>query len=184
MRKTTNLIGMFVLTITLITAGLLANTLSAHAQSIEWNIRKNPEHNKLMDQVCYDYYRRPVLNVKNDTLSDVAYSDLMRMRGVNMGPMTIINIKRLTQLSKASQYFFIAHECGHHALGHLYFKKIGLKAEQDADCYAIRSLIRQGKFTIKDVENVQKDMRKFARATLYHAPGHDRAASLIKCIEY
>lgn len=136
-----------------------------------------------LDNKCFDYYRRPVLNIRNDSLSDVAFSDLMRHRGIPMGPMMIFNLKRLSKLSKASRIFFITHECGHHALGHLYFKTRGRLAEQEADCYAIRTLIRQGTFTLNDLSDVQKDMRRFARASLYHITGKQRANQLLKCIE-
>lgn len=132
---------------------------------------------------CIDYHKRPVLNVRNDTLNDVAFSDMMRMRGMNMGPMTIFNNKRLASLSPASQRFFLAHECGHHVLGHLYLRRRGLEAEQEADCYALRSLIRKGQFTLKDIKDVQKDMRKYARASLYHKGGRARADELMNCLE-
>lgn len=136
-----------------------------------------------IEHKCFDYYRRPVLNVRNDSLSDVAFSDIMRHRGIAMGPMMIFNLKRLARLSKASRTFFVMHECGHHALGHLYFRTRGRFAEQEADCYAIRTLIRQGTFTLKDVSDVQKDMHRFAKASLYHVSGKDRANQLLKCIE-
>lgn len=139
---------------------------------------------KLVKATCQDYYRRPVLNVRNDTLNDVAFSDLLRHRGVHMGPMIIINYRILSTLSKAAQKFFITHECGHHALGHLYFRPPGLQAEKEADCYAVRTLIRQDGFTLKDIENVQADMRKYARKTPFHPSGKRRAEELLKCIEY
>ncbi len=138
---------------------------------------------KYLDSRCTDYYSRPVLHVRNDSLSDVAFSDLMRHRGVPMGPMTILNIRRLTKLTKASQLFFIAHECGHHVLGHLYFRQSGQFAEQEADCYAIRSLIRSGVFTLNDVADVQSDMRKYAQRSLMHVAGEERALALIDCME-
>ncbi len=132
---------------------------------------------------CVDFHRRPVLNVRNDSLNDVAFSDMMRMRGIVMGPMIILNIKRLKQLSKASQIFFVMHECGHHVLGHLYVRKPGLETEQEADCYAVRKLIRSGRFTLKDIQDVQTDMRKFAKASFYHKGGAARADALMQCIE-
>ncbi|GJM01597.1 MAG: hypothetical protein DHS20C08_00980 [Rhodomicrobium sp.] len=161
-------------------ACLLALIPPAAAQSIE----KWDQKTKIVKITCQDYYRRPVLNVRNDTLNDVAFSDLLRHRGVHMGPMIIINYRILATLSQASQKFFITHECGHHALGHLYFRPPGLQAEKEADCYAVRTLIRQGGFTLDDIENVQEDMRKFARKTPFHPSGERRAAELLKCIEY
>ncbi|MGH1405730.1 MAG: hypothetical protein ACRBBJ_04130 [Rhodomicrobiaceae bacterium] len=154
---------------------------SSH-QINQGQIKQLPSH-KYLDSRCTDYYSRPVLHVRNDSLSDVAFSDLMRHRGVAMGPMTILNIRRLSKLSKASQLFFIAHECGHHVLGHLYFRLPGQTAEQEADCYAIRSLIRSGMFTLKDVADVQTDMRKYAQASRMHISGDERAIALIGCME-
>ncbi len=138
---------------------------------------------KLLESKCVDYYKRPVLHVRNDKIGDVAFSNMMRLQGVNMGPMTIVNINRLSKLSRASQLFFIAHECGHHVLGHLYFRSPGQSVEQEADCYAIRTLIRGGFFTLRDVETVQSDLRKYARASQYHATGPERASALPKCME-
>jgi|GEM_PF-5271594 len=151
-------------------------------QSNQGQIRQAVEH-EYLDSRCTDYYSRPVLHVRNDSLSDVAFSDLMRHRGVPMGPMTILNIRRLSKLSKAAQLFFIAHECGHHVLGHLYFRSSRQLAEQEADCYAIRTLIRSGLFTLKDVADVQVDMRKYAQASTMHISGDERAVALIECLE-
>ena len=158
----------------------LAIAMPANAQKIE----KWDQTVKQVKVKCIDYYRRPVLNVRNDTLNDVAFSDMMRHRGVHMGPMIIINYKMLARLSKPSQRFFIVHECGHHVLGHLYFRPPGPQAEREADCYAIRTLIRHEHFTFKDIEAVQNDMRKFGRKTIYHLNGGSRAKALLKCIEY
>jgi len=131
---------------------------------------------------CFDYYKRPVLNVKNDTLNDVAFSDLLRHRGVDVGPMIILNTKLLNKLKKPSRQFFIAHECAHHALGHLYFRRSNEQAEQQADCHALRTLIRRSGFTLKDIEAVQSDMRIFGRASHSHLKGNERAIELMKCI--
>lgn len=143
-----------------------------------------PAKADLLQFQCVDYFKRPVLNVKNDTLKDVAFSDLLRYRGLSVGPMIIINTKRLEKLNKPSQLFFITHECGHHVLGHLYFRQSNSQAEQEADCYAIRTLIRRGGFTFKDIAMVQSDMRKFAKASFAHLGGEERAEALLKCIEY
>lgn len=131
---------------------------------------------------CFDFYKRPVLNVKNDTLKDVAFSDLMRHRGIHVGPMIILNTKLLAKLKPPSQRFFIGHECAHHALGHLYFRRSDEEAEQQADCHAVRTLIRLGGFTFKDIADVQSDMRKFARASHSHLRGDARAKALMHCI--
>ncbi len=163
-------------------------SLGAAALSIAQaaNLPQGPQRftpDAAFDYRCIDYHKRPVLNVRNDTLNDVAFSDLMRVRGINMGPMTIFNYQRLKALSKASQKFFLAHECGHHVLGHLYFRRLGYAAEQEADCYAIRILIRRGKFTLKDIEDVQGDMRKYAQSSAFHKKGTDRAVELMNCLE-
>lgn len=144
----------------------------------------NPnEELKKFKQECIDYYRRPVMNIRNDSLNDVAFADFLKMRGRAVGPMIILNIKRLKKLTKASQLFFVAHECGHHALGHLYFQPPGVDFEQEADCYALRLLIRQGDFTMKDIKNVQEDMQKFAQASVHHRDGVSRAKALLHCME-
>lgn len=133
---------------------------------------------------CFDYYKRPVLKIRNDSLNDVAFADFMRYRGMSASPIIVINTKRLAKLSKQSQLFFIYHECGHHVLGHLYFRDSDIEAEQEADCYALRYLIRNSAFTFKDIAYVQSDMRKFAKASFTHLGGEERADALLKCIEY
>lgn len=158
---------------------LIAGASNAQAQKFEFWDQSVQE----IRAECTDYYQRPVLNIRNDSLNDVAFSDLLRHKGVNIGPLIIINYKLLTSLSKASQKFFIAHECGHHALGHLYFRLPGPEAETAADCYAVRTLIRSGEFTFSHIEEVQKDMRKFGRRTVYHLDGNSRADALLKCID-
>ncbi len=131
---------------------------------------------------CIDFRRLPVVHVRNDSLNDVAFSDFMRSPGPLFQPMIIINVKRLKELSKASQAFFVMHECGHHVLGHFYFREPGLNLEQEADCYALRTLIRRGRFTLSDIKAVQKDMRKFARPSIHHKDGKIRATALMDCI--
>lgn len=158
---------------------LMVATSVAHAQKIE----KWDQSVQEIRVECTDYYQRPVLNVRNDTLNDVAFSDILRHRGINIGPLIIINYKLLNSLSKSSQKFFIAHECGHHALGHLYFRPPGIEAEKAADCYAVQTLIRSGEFTFRNIEEVQKDMRKFGRRTVYHLDGNARADELLKCLD-
>lgn len=158
---------------------LLMTEKPASAQKVErWD-----QTVKMVKVTCKDFYRRPVLNVRNDSLNDVAFSDMMRHRGVNMGPMIIINYRMMANLTEASRKFFVTHECGHHALGHLYFPRPGKKAEQEADCYALRTLIRNGSFTFKHIKSVQEDMRKFGRKTVYHPSGEMRARALMGCIE-
>ena len=131
---------------------------------------------------CIDFRRLPVVHVRNDSLNDVAFSDFMRSPGAIFQPMIIINVRRLKQLSKASQAFFVMHECGHHVLGHFYFRQPGLNLEQEADCYALRTLIRQKRFTLSDIKAVQKDMRKFGQASVHHKDGEVRATALMDCI--
>lgn len=162
---------------------LIVSSLITTAKAGNPLLKPKPERLEAYSYKCKDYFRRPVLNVRNDTLNDVAFSDMMRMGGMIMGPMIIFNSKRLKTLTKASQKFFLAHECGHHVLGHLYFRRIGHAAEQEADCYAIRHLIRIGQFTIKDIEDVQGDMRKYGQASLYHKNGEERASALTECME-
>ena len=156
---------------------------SLYAGQVQKGPFRSEVRTKLLESKCVDYYKRPVLHVRNDKIGDVASSNMMRLQGVNMGPMTIVNINRITKLSRASQLFFIAHECGHHVLGHLYFRRPGQVVEQEADCYAIRSLIRNGMFTLKDVASVQSDLRQYGRASQYHATGSERASALIQCME-
>jgi len=143
------------------------------------NVSGGPDELEMFKYDCIDFRRRPVLNVRNDGLNDVAFSDFMRMHG----PMIILNIKRLKKLSKASQKFFVVHECGHHELGHFYSRLPGEKAEREADCYALTTLIRRGEFTLQDIADVQSDMRKFGRASAHHHDGVTRAKILIDCLE-
>lgn len=174
-------LSFFVLSLSFMLAPVFGG--SAFSAQVQKGQIQSDVRTKLLESKCVDYYKRPVLHVRNDTIGDVALANVMRLQGVNMGPMTIVNINRLSKLSRASQLFFIAHECGHHVLGHLYFRSPGQSVEQEADCYAIRSLIRGGFFTLKDVETVQSDLRDYAQPSNYHATGQKRADALIECME-
>ncbi len=146
------------------------------------NVTGEQDEIEMFKSDCIDARRRPVLNVRNDSLNDVGFSDFMRMHGMVQGPMIILNIKRLKELSKASQKFFVVHECGHHVLGHLYARVSGVEVEQEADCYALRTLIHRGDFTLQDIVDVQSDMRKFGRASAHHKDGETRAKNLTNCL--
>ena len=126
---------------------------------------------------CVDFRGLPVASVLNVTLPDVA----MAGAAPNGAPIIQYNPNVLIQLSPQTRVFFYAHECAHHALAHL-VRNIPMQQEQEADCWAIRTLVGRGALNAgADVSMVQRDL-SFSPGDWTHVPGPVRQFNLRACL--
>jgi hypothetical protein len=138
---------------------LLLFSLSAHAQW--WG-------------GCIDARGIPVLDIQDPSTNDIAVSRL----APNGAPVILYNPFVVLSSSNVTRRFFYFHECGHHALGHVLGNYIPLVSEQEADCWAARTLVARGEFTLNDLRQVQMEISS-SPGDWSHLPGPQRAMNLI-----
>src|SRR5688572_5140707 len=88
---------------------------------------------------CVDYRGIAVASVRNDGINDVAIA----RSAPNGAPIIEYNVQVLAKLQPQTRLFFYAHECAHHALAHG-VRGHPLTREQEADCWAVRTLTERG----------------------------------------
>ena len=126
---------------------------------------------------CSDFRGLPVASILNPALPDVAMASL----APNGAPIIQYNPNVLITLSPQTRMFFYAHECAHHALAHM-ARNIPFRQEQEADCWAIQTLVQRGIFTLQgDVAAVQRDLA-FSPGDWTHVPGPQRQFNLQACL--
>jgi hypothetical protein len=125
---------------------------------------------------CRDINGVPVPSVPNAGLQDVAQATILNGRAI-----IYFNPAVLAWTRPQTRLFFYAHECGHHALGHV-MSGLRLGQEQEADCWGISRLRELGLLSDRDVTLVQGDIARFGRGDWTHLPGRQRAINLRKCL--
>ncbi len=129
---------------------------------------------------CVDAYGRPVFSSNYDALQDVAAANL----APNGSPIILYNRNVLMWMAPETRLFWYGHECGHHALGHLLGSGHPLSREQEADCFGIVTLVKEGLIDIDDVPKVQADLARLGPGDWTHLPGPQRAINLAACLEH
>ena len=129
---------------------------------------------------CLDMFGQPILALASHRIRDVG----LARRDKSRGPVIIYNPRRLARLKPSTRVFFYAHECAHHALGHTVGLGHPLAVEQDADCWAIRNLVKRNIFSHHDIKMVQTDLAKLGRGDRTHLPGPERAKRLPGCLAF
>jgi hypothetical protein len=125
---------------------------------------------------CRDFRGISVASVVNQSISDVATAQY----AYNGAPIIIYNPVVLSWLQPQTRVFFYAHECAHHALAHLANRPPNM--EQDADCWAVRTLVSNGIIGLNDVRIIQGDIARFGQGDWSHLPGPARAINLQACL--
>lgn len=135
---------------------------------------------------CVDLKRRSVAEDFNAPGGEFARAYL----DIDGRPRISYNRRLMDGLPRAMQYFVAAHECAHHALGHLGGARFGrtrfgapseLARELEADCWAARKLIEHGVFTAGDVRVVMRELSHRLAADEAHLPGSERARRVGAC---
>src|SRR5437870_1656533 len=98
-------------------------------------------------------------------------------------PVIEYDPRPVDDISPQLHLFIYAHECGHHALGHLRGgEAMSLTQEQEADCYGIRSLMNKVGFTTDDVTILQAAMRQLGAGDARYLSWPARAYNLTGCL--
>ncbi len=126
---------------------------------------------------CEDALGTPVTVIPTPALNDIGQASVYRGR-----PVIFFNAAFAQRFPSDVVTFFLYHECGHHALGHVLGAGFPLANEQAADCWAARTLVSQGKFDEDDIRTVQVAIAQFGRADWTHLPGPMRAMNLAGCL--
>jgi hypothetical protein len=126
---------------------------------------------------CVDALGTPVAVINAPRLSDIGQASVYGGR-----PVIFFNEALAQRLPPNVVTFFLYHECGHQALGHVLGAGFALTNEQAADCWAARTLVSQGQFDEDDIRTVQAAIAQFGRADWTHLPGPMRAMNLQACL--
>lgn len=127
---------------------------------------------------CVDVRGIPVYSQVAPNLQDVA----MAAFASNGAPVIYYNPYVLSHFSPTTRAFWYLHECGHHALGHA-FRNIPQYQEQEADCFAIVTLVQQGRISLPQVQQIQAELSQLGPGDWQHLPGPMRAINLIGCLQ-
>lgn len=111
-------------------------------------------------------------------IDDIAVATLMP----DGSPVIYYNPQVVSNTIYQTQIFFYYHECAHHIFGHSIGMGFPLQREQEADCWAIQTLVARGIFSPYDLQLVQSDLSAHARADWTHLPGPQRAINLQACL--
>ncbi len=126
---------------------------------------------------CRDAIGTAVFDYPDYSLPDIAGATISGGR-----PVIFYNPNVVLSVSQSTRRFFYFHECAHHALGHvLSGQTIPYATEQEADCWAARTLVSSGSFTAADLRAVQADVSQVP-GDWTHLPGPRRALNLVACL--
>lgn len=125
---------------------------------------------------CYIGNGVPVASVAAN-VPDIAMATIW-----NSQPVIFYNPQVSSVVSPPTRVFFYFHECAHHVLGHTIGMGFPLMAEQQADCWAIVTLVQSGRFGPAEVQMVQNELALHGRGDWTHLPGPQRAINLQACL--
>jgi hypothetical protein len=142
-------------------------------------VRAHETHAQTTYDGCTDSRGIRVASIVDYSLNDVANASLDPYGA----PIIRYNPRILSWMHAQTRLFFYAHECGHHVRGHAFGSVHPLNMEQDADCFAIVTLVNDGSLSDDDVGIVQSDIAAAGRGDWTHLPGPQRAVNLRRCLK-
>lgn len=107
--------------------------------------------------VCLDRFDQPIQAVVDN---DLPYAGVATI-AVDGAPVIFYNKQVLDRTSPQARHFVYLHECGHHALRHVWKDPSRLR-EMEADCWAIQQMVEQGIIKERKVDDLQAEIG-FAR---------------------
>ncbi|OEJ64388.1 M48 family metalloprotease [Magnetovibrio blakemorei] len=96
-------------------------------------------------------------------------------------PFIIANPQVMAAFKPATRWFWLAHECAHHQLGHT-LGHYGPDREQQADCLAAKQLVKNNQMGGSDLQAIEDDISKVESSSSAHLPGPARAAEITDCV--
>lgn len=125
---------------------------------------------------CRDHRGLRVLAVRDLSESRIA-SARMAFDGT---PVIHYNPDLLRGFSQPTRLWWYAHECAHHALGHLTHRLSELR-ETEADCWATYILTRMGLVNRSELATIYNEISALPGDGWVYLPGPARAVSSSKC---
>jgi hypothetical protein len=132
---------------------------------------------------CLDARGTPVLIGESLSLNNVGYASFLAAGNLWL-PVIVFNPLVLRTYDPRTQVFWFAHECAHHALGHVLGGSMGVRsprAEVDADCLAAKALRWSYGFGPSDVSAVALSIVSLPGSAAGHLPGFQRAMHIMRC---
>lgn len=127
---------------------------------------------------CRDANNNPVASISALNVNDIAVATFAGGR-----PVIYYNPQVVAGVHPQTRLFFYAHECAHHALGHLGDGGVSSDKESEADCWAINLLVQRRFVTNRDISIIQADIAQFGRVDWTHVAGPQQAILLLSCIQ-
>ena len=103
--------------------------------------------------ICLDREDQPIQWVVDNTLPYAGVATI----AVDGTPVIFYNEASLSHSSPQARQFVYLHECGHHALRHVW-KDPSLLREMEADCWAIQHMVEQGLIKERKVDELQAEI--------------------------
>lgn len=125
---------------------------------------------------CLDRRGEPIEGIRDNQLG---WAGTAAMR--NGRPVILWNEKALGTAPGPVRLFVYLHECGHHALGHLW-KLPSAQNEEEADCWAYQLMVDGGIARGRHIEAIEREARR-SRGDAIHLGGQDRVESLRRCLK-
>jgi len=114
----------------------------------------------------------------DNTLKNVAVA----RRNSSTGQRTIVvNPKVMKLFQTPTRWFWLAHECAHHQLGHT-LGNYGPNREQEADCYAAKQMVKSHDMTAADLKAIEDDISLIGGDKNAYLPGPARVQNIDECV--
>ncbi len=110
-------------------------------------------HAQIPFTACVDREDRPIQGVVDNTLLFAGIATVT----VDGTPVIFYNQKSLSQASQEARHFVYLHECGHHALRHVWKDPSRLR-EMEADCWAIQYMVEHGYLKRRHIDRLQTEI--------------------------
>jgi hypothetical protein len=125
---------------------------------------------------CVDRAGTPIQGTVRRDISAAAIATRVDDR-----PVILWNQGNLQWARPITQLFVYLHECGHHALGHLY-KANDKRWEREADCWAMQMLIDGGMINGSDEASLTRELSTAFRGDSVHLSGDATVRDTRACI--
>lgn len=110
-------------------------------------------HAQIPIDPCLDRENQPIKGVVDNSLP---YNGVATI-AFDGTPVIIYNQSSLSRSSRQAKVFVYLHECGHHALRHVWKNPSQLR-EMEADCWAIQHMVAQGLIKERKVDELQAEI--------------------------
>jgi len=104
-------------------------------------------------KTCFDRQDQPIQAVVDNGLP---YAGVATITADGV-PVIFYNKQALSRTSPQARHFVYLHECGHHALRHVWKDPSRLR-EMEADCWAVQQMVEQGLIKKRKVDELQAEI--------------------------